>query len=314
MEQLEGKKILVTGFTGRLGGAFAEGLAKNNDVTGVTLAATDDQLVEWRGKGVDPYVLDLADDDYGTLPSDYDYVVHTAAAVYPKSFEDGMRANAEAPALLMKHTRTAKAFLHVSTTGVYVENPDPYYRATEQDIIGGSQLMGHYTGTKAAGEGAVRGMARTLGLPTIICRMDVQYGTYSDGGLPVKFLSDIINGNPINLPKSYDWVKALVHQDDLFSFIEPCLGAASVPVPTVNWSGDEQLKAEEWIGYLGELVGVEPVYDYDDAKALPGGAPSAEYRTTITGPTVVGWRDGLKRIVDFWEPNIREGQHASRRS
>lgn len=314
MERLEGKRILVTGFTGRLGGAFAEGLAKNNDVVGVTLVASDEELALWRERGIDPYVLDLADDDYGNLPADFDYVVHTAAAVYPASFEDGMRANAEAPALLMKHTRSAKAFLHVSTTGVYVENPDPYYRATEEDIIGGSQLMGHYTGTKAAGEGAVRAMARTLNLPTIICRMDVQYGTYSDGGLPVKFLSDVINGNPINLPKTYDWVKALVHQDDLFSFIEPCLAAAAVPVPTVNWSGDEQLKAEEWIGYLGDLVGIEPVYDYDDAKALPGGAPSAEYRKSITGPAKVHWQEGLKRIVEFWEPKIRENQHVSRRS
>jgi nucleoside-diphosphate-sugar epimerase len=41
--------------------------------------------------------------------------------------------------------------------------------------------MGHYTGTKAAGEGAVRAMARVLSLPTVICRMDVQYGTWRQG-------------------------------------------------------------------------------------------------------------------------------------
>ena len=91
-----------------------------------------------------------------------------------------MRANAEAPALLMRHARSARAFLHVSTTGVYLEHRRS--RGTgrsETDVIGGSKLMGHYTGTKAAGEGAVRAMARVLDLPTVICRMDVQYGTYS---------------------------------------------------------------------------------------------------------------------------------------
>lgn len=314
MDRLEGKKILVTGFTGRLGGAFAARLAENNTVTGAALVAGDEELELWRSRGVDPYVVDLAGDDYGSFPNDFDYVVHTAAAVYPRTFEDGMRANAEAPALLMQHARSAKAFLHVSTTGVYLPNPDPYYRATEADLIGGSELMGHYTGTKAAGEGAVRAMARALRLPTVICRMDVQYGTYSDGGLPVKVLSDVINQNPINLPKSYPWVKALVHQDDLYSFIEPCLGAADIPATTVNWSGDQQLKAEEWIGYLGDLVGVQPIYNYDDARALPGGAPSAAKRTSITGPAQVGWQDGLKRIVEFWEPKIRDGLHQSRSS
>jgi nucleoside-diphosphate-sugar epimerase len=304
-----GQRILVTGFTGRLGGAFAEFLAADNEVTGITLAASDEQLASWRARGVDPYVIDLAGEDYGGLPRDFDYVVHTAAAVYPKDFADGMRANAEAPALLMRHVRSARAFLHVSTTGVYVERDDPWYRAVETDVIGGSKLMGHYTGTKAAGEGAVRAMARVLGLPTVICRMDVQYGTYSDGGLPVMFLASILNRQPIVLPRSHDWVKALVHQDDLRAFIAPCLAAATVPATTVNWSGDEALKGEDWIGYLGSLVGVDPVYVYDDDKARPGGAPSAALRTTITGPATVGWREGLRRTVEFWEPRIRAGAY-----
>jgi len=41
---------------------------------------------------------------------------------------------------------------HLQRRGVYVEGGDPWYRATETDIIGGSRLMGHYTGTKAAGD------------------------------------------------------------------------------------------------------------------------------------------------------------------
>jgi UDP-glucuronate 4-epimerase len=308
-DKLTGQRILVTGFTGRLGGAFAEYLAADNEVTGVAVDATDEVLASWRARGVEPYVADLATDDYGRLPGDFDYVVHTAAAVYPKNFDDGMRANAEVPALLMRHTRSARAFLHVSTSGVYVEHPDPWYRAAETDVIGGSRLMGHYTGTKTAGEGAVRAMARVLGLPTVICRMDVQYGTYADGGLPVMFLADIINGVPIVLPKSYDWVKALVHQDDLCAFIAPSLAAATVPATTVNWSGDEALKGEDWIGYLGSLVGIDPVFVYDDDRARPGGAPSAALRASITGPATVGWREGLRRTVEYWEPRILAGEY-----
>ena len=311
---LRGQRILVTGFTGRLGGAFAEYLAADNEVTGVALDASDEVLASWRARGVDPYVVDLAADDYGGLSNDFNYVVHTAAAVYPRDFEDGMRANAEVPALLMRYTRSAQAFLHVSTTGVYVEHDDPWYRAAETDFIGGSKLMGHYTGTKAAGEGAVRAMARVLNLPTVICRMDVQYGTYADGGLPVMFLADIINGVPIVLPKSYDWVKALVHQDDLQAFIAPSLAAATVPATTVNWSGDEALKGEDWIGYLGSLVGIEPVYRLRRRQGPAGRRTERGLRTSITGPATVGWREGLRRTVEYWEPRIRAGQYPRERA
>ena len=58
---------------------------------------------------------------------------------------------------------------------------------------------------------------------------------------------------------------------------------------------------------LGSLVGAEPVYDYDDAKARPNGAPSAVLRAGITGPAKVGWREGLERTVEFWESRIRTG-------
>jgi len=135
-DKLTGQRILVTGFTGRLGGAFAEYLAADNEVTGVAVEATDEALANWRARGVIPYVVDLAADDYDGLPAHFDYVVHTAAAVYPKDFDDGMRANAEVPALLMRHVRSARAFLHVSTSGVYVENRDPWYRAVDGPTTG----------------------------------------------------------------------------------------------------------------------------------------------------------------------------------
>ncbi len=53
------------------------------------------------------------------------------------------------------------------------------------------------------------------------------------------------------------------------------------------------------------------MYAYDDDKARPGGAPSPALRTSITGPASVSWRQGLQRIVEFWEPRIRAGAYPS---
>jgi hypothetical protein len=74
----------------------------------------------------------------------------------------------------------------------------------------------------------------------------------------------------------------------------------------------DRLEGKPINGYVCGLVGDEPVYNYDNALALPGRVPSAELRTTITGPAAVVWKDGLRRIVEFWEPKIRAGAHASR--
>ena len=76
-----------------------------------------------------------------------------------------MRANAEVPALLMRHTRSARAFLHVSTSGVYVEHDDPWYRAAETERHRRQRADGPIHRDQAAGEGAVRAMARVLSLP-----------------------------------------------------------------------------------------------------------------------------------------------------
>lgn len=80
--------------------------------------------------------------------------------------------------------------------------------------------------------------------------------------------------------------KALVHQDDLTAFIAPCL---AIPATTVNWSGDEALTDEDWIGYLGSLVGVDPVFAgaWATRRRVPGrGGPGRAAAWGRTWPGV----------------------------
>jgi nucleoside-diphosphate-sugar epimerase len=307
---IAGSKILLTGFNGRLAGSLSEALTSAGELWGASLRITPQERSFWEGRGMKLWEGDLGLDDYRGLPSDFDYVIHTAADVYTQDFALGMRSNAEAPGLLMQHVRGAKAFLHVSTCGVYHPHADPWHLFTETDPIGGSPFMGHYTGTKTAGEGTVRTLARLLNMPTIICRLNMQYGTYADGGLPVKHLKAIIEGQPIVLPQKVPFIKAPIHEDDLIRFVEPSLMAARVPAETINWCGDEAFDWREGIEYLAELVGETAHIVLDDSLSRVPVAGDATHRKTITGSCQVSWKEGLRRIVEFWEPRLRNGGNA----
>jgi nucleoside-diphosphate-sugar epimerase len=310
---LNGQKILVTGATGRVGGAFATAFAKTNDVWGVARYSQSAQRdLSGRGSrerlaeyGITQRRADIASGDFGDLPDDFDVVLHAAANLHTNSLEDSLRDNVEGTALLMSHCRRAKVFLHVSTVAVYAQSDNPAHQYREDvDPIGGGAL-GYYSGAKAATEGAVRAMARTLGLPSVMCRLETPYGRYGDGGLPIMFLRQLIHHMPIRMSTSEPFYGTLLHEDDLITFVEPSLGIASVPAATINWGGDDVVRAEDYIDYMASLIGVEPVYRYEDGPTYPRGTTDPTFRQQVAGRCKIGWREGLRQAVADWEPLLR---------
>ena len=301
---LKGRKILLTGLTGRVGGAFAERFAADSELWGLARFSQAGQREYWAAKGVRTIVGHYADDDLSAVPTDFDYVLHVAADVAPPSFEQGMRDNAEGVGTLMNHCRSARAFLHVSTVGVYSPNPDFTHRYREDDVCG-SGTMGHYCGTKLAGEGVARTMARLLSLKTVICRLAVQYGTVQGGGMPGSYLKSLLAGETILLPRNQGNEFVLVSDQDLTDFVEPCLAAADVPAATVNWGGDEAVPGPEFIQYLADLAGVPARWDYYDGTSPPSVPTDNSRRLAITGPCKMHWKDGLKTLYDALHERFR---------
>jgi UDP-glucuronate 4-epimerase len=294
---LEGHKILVTGLTGNLGGSIAQALVSQNDLWGFARYSREGQRDYWNKAGVHTVVGDCAEGSFAGLPDDFDYVIHSAANTQPASFEDGMRDNAVGSALLMGHCRSAKAFMHISAAAVYAQYPERDRWYAEEDLTG-SASMGHYGGTKLAAEGAVRAMARYLDLPTIICRLGVQYGVFSMGGLPGVFLSMILRDQTIPLPAEQSNLHMLISDDDVVRFLEPTLQAARVPAVTINYAGDEPVSSVDLINYLGELANKTPKYVFSDELNYPTVKLDPTRRKAITGPCQVEWREGVQRMYE----------------
>ncbi|MGF6884824.1 nucleoside-diphosphate-sugar epimerase [Nocardia sp. GAS34] len=155
--------------------------------------------------------------------------------------------------------------------------------------------------TKIAGEVVARTMARTLGVPTVIARLNIQYG--NNGGWPFYHMEMILAGIPIPVPAGGPARYNPIHEDDIVASIPRLLAAASTPATTVNWCGGEIVSLQEWCGYLGSLIGKEPVFE-DSAEALRGNPTDSTRMRELIGGLTVDWRNGIHRMVTKFHPEL----------
>ena len=146
-------------------------------------------------------------------------------------------------------------------------------------------------------EGVARSASRAYGLPTVIARLGVPYG--SVWGWPTRHLEDIAAGRPLVVHPSDPMLFSPIHERDIIDQLAPLVGCATVPATVVNWGGDDAVRLQEWCALMGDLIGAEPVYRTSD-RAFRGAPVDAATRTAITGPTRVPWREGMTAMVADW--------------
>jgi nucleoside-diphosphate-sugar epimerase len=210
----------------------------------------------------------------------------------------------------MTHCRKAKAILVMSSTGVYRQHPDPWHAFLETERLGDSLVPGAplYSISKITEEAVARAIARQLGIPTIIARMNAAYGETGTGGLPGMQFDKIRRGEQVVLrwdPNPY----SPIHDRDIYLQAEALLDAASPSCPIVNWGGDEPVAAQEWCAYFGAILGVEPdVVVGEIPHSQRGVVLDNTRRMNITGPCTVGWRDGMRSMADAWlqDPSLAD--------
>jgi nucleoside-diphosphate-sugar epimerase len=297
---MRGAKILITGPTGQVASPIAQSLAVDNEVWGIARFTNAAAREACEKSGVRCETVNLAAGDFASLPSDFDYVLNLAVAK-SGNWEKDLAANAESIGLLMAHCRNAKAFLHCSSGAVY-DPPDDEPR-TERAALGDNHkpLFPTYSISKIAGEVVARTMARALGLPTIIGRLNVPYG--DNGGWPFYHMEMMLAGIPIPVPAGGPARYNPIHEDDIIATIPKLLAAASVPATTLNWCGEQTVSLQDWCNYLGSLVGKEPVFQESD-QALRGNPTDSSRMRELVGSTTVDWRDGMRRMAAKFHPEL----------
>ncbi len=300
---LRGEKILLTGPAGQIAYPLTAYLSRDNEVWGVSRFedATARQRIE--AVGATAVSCDLASGDYQQLPTDFTYLLHLAAYQGTDlDYDHAIVVNAEATGLIMQHCRGVKAALVMSTSSVYRANADPFHAFAETDPLGeaATPWAPTYQASKLGQEAVARFAARAFGIPTVIARMNASYGP--NGGLPAFHLDAIRSGIPV--PARWDPCPySPIFQDDINEQTEALLAAASVPATIVNWCGDEVVSIQEWTAYLGELTGLPAKSTVVEAPGSHRGMVcDPTRRASLTGPCKVGWRDGLRRVVEERPP------------
>jgi UDP-glucuronate 4-epimerase len=302
MSTLSGQKILVTGLTGSVGFPVATRLAKDgNEVWGLARFSGPDSRDRLEQAGVHCVAADLLEADFSGVPDDFDYVLNFAV-VHARDFETALAVNAEGAALLMGHCRTATAFLHCSTTGVY--QPDDHRAFLETDPLGDNHRaagMVTYSISKIAGEAVVRATGRLLEVPVTIARLNVPYG--DTWGWPRMHLDWMKSGNDIYVHSDAPSTYNPIHENDIVAMVPRLLEVASVPATVVNWAGNETVSIEDWCAYMGQMIGVTPKFVHTD-MTVPSVVVDTTRMRSLIGDPLVGWREGFKRLVQTSYPDL----------
>jgi nucleoside-diphosphate-sugar epimerase len=298
LQSLQDTKILLTGPTGQVAQPIVAALAKIADVTTIARFSNPDDEALVQAMGAKTQKIDLASDDFGTLDSDFDYVLNLAV-VKSGDFDYDLRANAEGVGRLMLHCKDVKAFVHYSSTAVY-EYAGHEPRAEDSPLGDNHRSMfPTYSIAKIAAETVVRFVARQFEIPTTIARLSVPYG--DNGGWPFFHYLMMKEGMPITVHPERPNYYNLLHANDYIAKIPALLEAASTDVTTLNFGGSEAASIEEWCAWIGELTGLEPVFA-DDKAAFGSLQIDTTAMHAAIGETQTDWREGIRSMLQNLAP------------
>lgn len=295
---LDGEKILITGATGKIAFPIARALAGNNEVWGAARLRSAADREKLTGIGLKPVALDLSAGDFSSLPDDFSYVFHAAVDPGRDGWPQCVRTNAHCSGDLLYHCRAAKGFVFCSTGSIYAyQGQRPL---TESDPPG-VPLRANYSFSKVAAESVCTWVATRFGIPLTIIRVCSTYGPL--GGAPADRLEAILQRRPIRVhpdkPNNYN----PIYEDDYVELGIRAMEVAATPPVVVNWAGSETVSIEDYCTYMGELVGIEPIFEYTTEAHTPLW-PDVTYMHEVLGRTRVHWRDGMRRMIEALHPEL----------
>ena len=298
---LKDMKILITGPTGQVALPVVEHFAKIADVYALARFRKPEDRERIESLGATVVQADLADvASLDALPDDFDYVLNFAV-VKSGDFDYDLAANAEGVGNLMMRCRSAKAFLHFSSTAVY-EYVGQEPRAENAPLGDNHRVMfPTYSISKIAAETVCRFVAHQHKIPTTIARLSVPYG--DNGGWMYFHMLMMQQGIPIDLhPEKPNYYNPL-HVNDYIEKIPYLLGAATTEVTTTNFGGSQKVSIEEWCAYISELTGFEPKFQ-DNPKAFGSLCIDTQIMHELIGETKMEWREGIKRQIENLAPEL----------
>jgi len=283
---LRGKRVLITGANGFIGGRLAERLTEEEGAqvrglvrapsVGATLAVV--QKGQPRGLPIQT-VGDITDADaMKRVTQDCDIVVHCAAMQYRGSIQDFRRVNVGGTLNLLRAAKDhgAARFIHISTINVHGYPPSPNANADSPLVFNGDA----YSISKAEGERAAMEFASNNHLPITIIRPGCTFGPKSFAWTLTP-LARVQSGAPVLIGKG-DGICNAVYIDNLIDLIllamknDAAIGQAFIGAEGrgVTW--------RKFYGAYAQMIGVSRLRSMPRAL-VRGVATASEFVARILG-------------------------------
>lgn len=305
---LDAEKILITGATGKIAFPIARALATSNEVWGAARLKDPADRQRLVDAGIKPVALDIGATDWSDLPGDFTYVFHAAVDTGAGDWDRCVEINAHMSGELLYHCRVAKGFVLCSTGSIYAYQGQRPLAETDPP---GVPLRANYSFSKVAAESVCTWIARHYRIPLTIIRICSTYGP--EGGAPADRLDAMLARKPIRLhpdkPNNYN----PIYEDDYVELGSRAMEVAAVPPVVVNWAGSETVSVEDYCAFMGQLIGVEPIFEYTPDAHTPLW-PDVARMHEVLGHTKVPWREGFRRVIEARHPEIALSEYDSTRS
>jgi nucleoside-diphosphate-sugar epimerase len=290
MDNLSGRRVLVTGASGLVAFPIAVELAKSNEVYAVARFSNPEQKRMLEAAGAHTIAFDLAERDLSPLPKSVDVVINYA--VLPPSHKDAYEVNAGTTGRLARRYRDCQAFVHGSTGSLYQYQGDRPLR--EEDPYGLHSSAEPYAASKIAAEFLLKHLSEDYAMPTVIVRIFSFYGPR--GGGVTQRIDQVARGLPVSVYPGVRNTHTPLFEDDYVAKTIAAIGIAKSPAEIINIGGTEPVTTQEYCKMAGELLGKEPIF-VENSRAWPICADTTKM-VALLGPNRVSIREGVRRVVE----------------
>ncbi len=256
MGDLSGKKVLVTGATGFIGGRLAQRLAVEEGAIVTGTGRSLDKVPFLQEAGVHLVAADLLDEAaMKEVLAGQEIVCHAAAWLSKRSEAAQARAfNVQATGQLVRlaAAQGVKRIVHISSIAVFGPPTQPI--TTEETPL--NPRTDRYAQTKAEGEQQALQLAAELGLELTVIRPGMVYGPRAIGW-SVRMLQLVQKRVPVLYGGGQGHAYP-IYIDNLIDGIILAATHAAATGEAFNFS-DPPVTFKEWFGYYGQMCGRKPV-------------------------------------------------------
>ncbi len=308
VEQLTGKKILVTGATGTIGSFIVDALVhfskRQNTKTVVYAAARSMERLKARFAGIDSEALVLTEYDL-TKPIAFDfsvdYVIHAAGNAHPAAFNGDpvgtILGNVKGTHELLEYTRGCEGtrFLYVSSGEVYGQGDLSLneFEETYGGYVDPTSARSCYPNSKRTAETLCASYYKQYGLETVIARPCHTYGpgiTATDNRANVQFMSNVLNGEDIVLKSAGTQMRSYCYVADCASAVLTVL-LNGVPGEAYNTANpDARVTIAGFAQAVAEAAGRQVIFAEATEKDIANRSPIAKQVLSSKKLEALGWK------------------------